>query len=150
MLQRLFKSDWSVTQTGKIILLISGREYMDGKTGDELMTEGLTELQACQPENLRWTRCLLFSRGSSWSLFIWLSDGVLLSWSDNLIPNIAGGEEASSSGWKHSVRSSNRFLSISKTLSYNSQDCAVSFTPWKEVECQNFLTEMYYKGTDKL
>ena len=31
------------------------------------------------------------------------------------------------------------FLSVSKTLPDNSQDSAVSFKQWSEVECQKFL-----------
>jgi hypothetical protein len=38
-----------------------------------------------------------------------------------------GGEEASWSAGKHSARSFNRFLSVSKTLSQNWQECAASF-----------------------
>jgi hypothetical protein len=43
----------------------------------------------------------------------------VLSSSDNLIPFQRGGEEASWSGGKHSARSSNIILSVSKTLSDN-------------------------------
>jgi hypothetical protein len=44
-------------------------------------------------------------------------DTKVLSSLDNLIPDTAGGEEASWSEGKHSARSSNRFLFVSKTLS---------------------------------
>jgi hypothetical protein len=66
----------------------------------------------------------------------WVIEVVLTS-TDNLVIVSAGGEEASWSGGKHSTRSSN--LSVSKTLSDNSQDFAVSSKEWNEVQCQKFL-----------
>jgi hypothetical protein len=46
---------------------------------------------------------------------------------------LGGDEEASWSGGKHSARSSNLFLAVSKTLSDNSLDSAVSFKQWGEL-----------------
>jgi hypothetical protein len=45
-------------------------------------------------------------------------------------------EEASWEDWKHSRGITEHFLSLSKTLLYNSRDFSVSFKPWSKVNCQ--------------
>jgi hypothetical protein len=61
----------------------------------------------------------------------------ILSLSANLIPVSAGvkrqaGQEGSTA---------HLFLSVSRTLSDSSQDSAVSFMQWSELDCQIFLTK---------
>jgi hypothetical protein len=51
---------------------------------------------------------------------------------------------------RDSARGSNSILSVSKPSSCNSQDCAVSFKQWNEVECQTSLTKTNYKRTQKM
>jgi hypothetical protein len=64
----------------------------------------------------------------------------VLSSSDNFIPFSAGVKSQAGQGAKHSARSSDIFLSVSKTLSDISHDSAVSFKQWSDVECQKFLS----------
>jgi hypothetical protein len=71
---------------------------------------------------------------------------IVLSSSDNLILDRAGVKRKAGQG----SRTVHTTLSVSKTLSYNSQGCAVSFKQWSEVECKKFLTEINYKNTENV
>jgi hypothetical protein len=75
----------------------------------------------------------------------------VFSLSGKLIPGVAGlkMQAGHGGGWgKNSAHSSNLFLSVSKTLSDNSHDSAVSFKKWSELECQAFLTKKFIKKRD--